>query len=106
MSPTSIKVRFRIPHELDHFEPGLNYSIKYRSEFNEEDEWISEKFGYVPNRDHPCIGRECKTENGEHYVFLENLLPYAEYKVQIKLVPPKWRFCSKKISTVHREGRV
>ena len=84
MSPTSIKVRFRIPHELDHFQPGLNYSIKYRSEFNGENEWISEMFGHLPKRGLPGIGT--KTENREDYVFLEGLLPYAEYTVQIKLL--------------------
>ena len=86
MSSTSLKVRFRVPHELDHFPPGLNYSLRYRSQFNGQDEWISEKIGHLTNRDQPCYHRECKTENGENYVFLEDLLPYGEYTVQIKLL--------------------
>ena len=86
LSSTSIKVRFRIPHELDHFPPGLNYSVKYRSEFDGPNEWKSTELRYLPPRDEPCHGRGCETENGENYFFLENLLPYAEYTVQIKLV--------------------
>ena len=85
LGSTSIKVRFRIPHELDHFPPGLNYSIRYRSEFDEEGKWVSKPSGHLPNRD-LCYHRDCETENGEDHVFLENLLPYAEYTVQIKLL--------------------
>ena len=86
LSSTSIKVRFRIPHELDHFPPGLNYSIRYRSEFDDVNNWTIEKEGHLPNRDQPCYHRECEVENGENYIFLKNLLPYAEYIVQIKLL--------------------
>ena len=87
MSSTSLKVRFRIPHELDHFPPGLNYSLRYRSEFS--DEWISKKLAHLTNRDQPCYHRECEMENGENYVFLEDLLPYGEYTVQIRLISAK-----------------
>ena len=86
MSSTSIKIRFRIPHELDHFPPGLTYSLRYKSEFNGQNDWISEKLGNLPSRDKPCYHRECELENGENHVFLEDLLPYGEYTVQIKLL--------------------
>jgi hypothetical protein len=58
--------------------------MKYRSEFNKEDEWISEEFGHLPKHGLPCIG--CEPDNGEDYVILESLLPYAKYTVQIKLL--------------------
>ena len=72
MSPTSIKVRFRIPHELDHFPPGLNYSVKYRSEFDGPNEWKSTELRHLPPRDEPCHGRGCETENGENYFGSKN----------------------------------
>ena len=89
LNSTSINVRFRTPHELDHFPPGLKYLIKYRSEFDAVDEWTSYDVEHLPPRKLPCHGRRCETNDGERYVSLESLLPYAEYTVQIKLLSAK-----------------
>ena len=94
LSPTSINVRFRTPFALDHFPPGLKYLIKYRSEYDSVDEWTSYDVEHLPPRKPPCHGRRCETNDGERYVFLENLLPYVEYTVQIKLLSAQVSICT------------
>ena len=91
VSPTSIKVEFVTPHQLDHFPPGLKTDIRYRSEFD-DDEWTSfdtRSMEHLSPSGKVCHGRECEEEQkkyGKIEVELDNLLPYAKYTVEIKLL--------------------
>ena len=69
----TLKLYYDIPHELTHFPPGLVSSIRYRSEFDLEDNWTQVDTATFPRN------------NTNFTVLLEGLTPYAEYTVQVRL---------------------
>ena len=69
----TLKLYYDIPHELSHFPPGLVSSIRYRSEFDMDGEWKQVDTATFP-RNHTNFT-----------VLLEDLTPYAEYTVQVRL---------------------
>ena len=71
--PRSLQLHYKIPHELDHFPPGLRTEIKYRSEFDREDYWTE--------YDTSDIDRH----RTEATLELDGLYPYAMYTVQVRL---------------------
>jgi len=68
---------YKIPHELEHFSPGLRFSVDFRSEFDEPGEW---KAVDTSDFDHQRI---------EFSVEIPGLLPYALYSVRVRLLSAK-----------------
>ena len=75
--PESLRLSFKIPHQLEFFPPGLRFSVRFRGEFDLLHDWTeldtSEWDPHMP----------------EYQAELDGLVPYALYDVQIRLLSAK-----------------
>ena len=74
LSTTRLQLTYNAPDELVEFPPGLNSAVRYRSEFDPPGVWQSVDTAGFPG----------KADN--HSLTLDDVLPYAEYTVQIRLI--------------------
>ncbi len=97
LAPTTsdaLILHFRIPHNLEHFPPGLRFSVRYRSEFDS-------RGGDSDGGNNGTWTRLDTSDEDPHRKEFElplvGLHPYAEYTAEVRLVSAKADYADERL---------